>query len=241
MVATGPIRLSDRTDPTDRTPQETTDHRPKLEICPAMEQLFGVISILVYGALGLIALWGAYCVILAWRRLSQTRFRSEKQQAEFLDELDQKFNEGGVQASIELCRDDRRAVPQLSLYALTNRHLEDAKLHQQVTERFQRDVLGDLEYRLSWITTIIKSAPMVGLLGTVIGMMGAFAKLDTGASIDKTNLAQDISFALITTACGLAIAIPLVMCTASINIRIRQLEDLVSSSLIRLFEMLKSK
>ena len=52
---------------------------------------------------------------------------------------------------------------------------------------------------------------MVGLLGTVIGMMGAFAKIAGGDKVDPTQLADDISFASITTACGLAIAIPLVL------------------------------
>ena len=44
-------------------------------------------------------------------------------------------------------------------------------------DRFQRDVMSDLEYRLSWVSTVIKSAPMIGLFGTVFGMMGAFKTL----------------------------------------------------------------
>mgnify|MGYP001492939483 CR=1 FL=1 len=78
-----------------------------------------------------------------------------------------------------------------------------------VADRFQRDVLADLENRLSWVYTVIKAAPMVGLLGTVMGMMGAFQKLAVpGKAPDPAELAKDIQFALITTACGLAIAIP---------------------------------
>ena len=47
-------------------------------------------------------------------------------------------------------------------------------------------------------------------------------------------MAADIQFALITTACGLAIAVPLVLATASINIRVRKMEDLVGWGLTRL-------
>ncbi len=73
-----------------------------------------------------------------------------------------------------------------------------------MADRFQRDVLQDLEYRLSWVYTVIKTAPMIGLLGTVIGMMAAFAKFaDPNATVEVTQLAQDIQFALITTALGL--------------------------------------
>jgi biopolymer transport protein ExbB/TolQ len=108
-----------------------------------------------------------------------------------------------------------------------------------VMDRFQRDVLADLEQRLAWVNTVIKSAPMVGLLGTVIGMMGAFAKLATAESVDPAQLASNIQVALITTACGLSIAIPLVLSTASIVIRIRKLEDLVGAGMSHFFDTFK--
>ena len=126
------------------------------------------------------------------------------------------------------------------LLAVVNSELGYSKIRTLVADRFQRDVLADLEYRLSWVYTVIKSAPMLGLFGTVIGMMGAFAKLGAFEKVDTTGLATNISFALVTTACGLAIAIPLVLATASINVRIRKLEDLVSSGMTRFLETFKS-
>ena len=81
---------------------------------------------------------------------------------------------------------------------------------------------------------------MIGLLGTVMGMMGAFANLSSGEKVNAISMAKDIQFALITTACGLAIAVPLVLATASINVRIRRMEDLVGVGLGRLFESFKS-
>jgi biopolymer transport protein ExbB/TolQ len=123
---------------------------------------------------------------------------------------------------------------------MANRNIGYAKIRSLLADRFQRDVLSDLEHRLSWVYTVIKSAPMVGLLGTVVGMMGAFSKLASSENVDPTALADDISLALITTACGLAIAIPLVICTASINVRIRKMEDLVGSGLTRFLETFKA-
>jgi len=205
-----------------------------------MDTIIEIVSVAMYGALAAIALWGAYCVVVVWRRVAQARFRSEEEQAEFLDELEQTLEQGNIDAAIELCDGDRRAVPQLALLALVNLDRGYSKVRQLVVDRFQRDVLADLEHRISWIYTVIKSAPMVGLLGTVVGMMGAFTKLSTGEKVDPGLMAKDISLALITTACGLAIAIPLVLCTASINVRIRKLEDLVGSGLMRLMDSLKS-
>ena len=87
--------------------------------------------------------------------------------------------------------------------AIENRDLGYQKVKALMVERFQRDVIADLEHRLSWISTVIKSAPMIGLFGTVFGMMGAFKTLATAESVDPTMLAADINVALRTTACGL--------------------------------------
>ena len=74
----------------------------------------------------------------------------------------------------------------------------------------------------------------------MMGMMAAFAKLsDPTQEIKPDELAGDIQFALITTACGLAIAIPLVLCVASINVRIRKMEDLVSYGLNQFLEIFR--
>ncbi|MBL9124486.1 MAG: MotA/TolQ/ExbB proton channel family protein, partial [Planctomycetaceae bacterium] len=98
---------------------------------------------------------------------------------------------------------------------------------------------ADLEYRLVWVATIIKTAPMLGLFGTVVGMMGAFAKLASSQKVEASNLANDISVALITTFDGLAIAIPLIICVSSVNVRMRKMEDLVGAGLTRFFDSLK--
>lgn len=194
---------------------------------------------LIYISLALIAIWGAFCVIVVWRRVAQARFRSEDEQLDFLESLEQPLLSGDFETAEELCEGDGRAMPQLVHLAISNRQIGYTKVRALVTERFQRDVLSDLEYRLSWVYTVIKSAPMVGLLGTVIGMMGAFAKLGAGTDVDPTQLASDIMLALITTASGLAIAIPLVLSTASINVRMRKMEDLIGGGLTRFLEVFK--
>lgn len=206
---------------------------------PDLSKLNEYVGYIIYAVLGMVALWGAFCVVIVWRRVAHTRFRDEDQQADFLDGIDDCLEAGDFDGVVELCEGDRRAMPQLALLAVGNRELGYAKVRRLVADRFGRDVLADLEYRLSWVSTVIKTAPMVGLLGTVIGMMGAFRTLGAGQTPDPVMLAGDINLALITTACGLAIAIPLVYCTAAINVRIRKMEDLVGVGLTRFFESFK--
>jgi len=146
---------------------------------------------------------------------------------------------GNFDAAAEICREDPRAVPQLIQLGIANRAIGFSKVRALVVERFQRDILADLEYRLSWVYTVIRVAPMLGLLGTVAGMMSAFAKLATRKQVSPEDLAGDISLALITTIIGLCIAIPLMIVAASITVRMRKLEDLVGAGLTRFMDALK--
>jgi biopolymer transport protein ExbB len=204
-----------------------------------MEQLFYLIGVATYGAQALTALWGGFNVVLAWRRVAQVQFRREADQDRFLDELEDRLQSGEFEEAAALSENNRKAMPQLALYAIENRDMDYNKLQRRLTERLQNDLLADLEHRLSWVGTVIKTAPMLGLFGTVIGMMGAFANLGSGTKVDPGQLAQDIFFALITTAIGLATAMPLLVCLAAINVRIRKMEDLVAAGLTRLIEAVK--
>ncbi len=196
----------------------------------------GFFASAIYVVLGLIAMWGLFCVVMVWMRVGQKRFRNEDQQNEFLDEIEGPLRAGKFDDVNAICEDDARALPQLVALAVHNRKLGFSKIRQLIPDRFQRDVLSDLEYRMSWVYTVIKSAPMVGLLGTVLGMMGAFGKLASAQNVKPDVLAEDIMLALITTACGLAIAIPLVFCAASIKVRISKMEELVGAGLTQFMD-----
>ncbi len=202
--------------------------------------LFVLISNATYLALAAVALWGLYCIVIVWTRVSQKRFKNETAQDEFLDEVEPSLRAGQFDNVAEFCDGDNRAVPQMIELALANRELGYGRVRQVILDRFQRDVLSDLEYRLSWVSTVIKSAPMIGLFGTVFGMMGAFKTLATAETVEPSALAGDIQVALVTTASGLAIAIPLMIIVANVNIRISKMEDLVGAGLTRFLDAFKA-
>ena len=204
-----------------------------------MSGVFVFFGNVIYVALFLVAMWGFYCVMMVFTRVKQKQFQSEEAQVTFLEAVEEPLSRGDYDIASEVCEGDRRAMCQLSLLAITNRKLGFAKVKKLVADRFQRDVLEDLEHRLSWVYTVIKAAPMLGLLGTVLGMMGAFKQLAGSDQVNASELANDIMFALITTAIGLGIAIPLVLCTAYINVRIRKMEDLVAYGINQFLEIFK--
>lgn len=186
----------------------------------------------IYIAMAFSALLGAFYVILLWSRIRQKRFSGEAEAGQFLGDIREHLNQKNFDPITEMCDSPpfwSKAVPQLILVALANRHLPINKLRRTVAENFERDVLADLEYSTSWISTVVKSAPMLGLLGTVVGMINAFKGMAamSAAGTDPAQLADDISFALFTTALGLSIAIPLVLAGNMIHIRIGKLQDSV--------------
>lgn len=189
-------------------------------------------SNMVYPLQAITALQGAYLCIVVLRRIAQKRFRSGAAEDEFLGEVRGLLQEKRVDAVAELCDSPpywSKAVPQLILVAIQNKDRPVSKLRQIMAERFEQDILSDLDARVAWINTVVKVAPMLGLQGTVLGMIAAFAKIASAgkSGVDPTALANDISFALFTTAIGLMVAIPLVMALASIHNRQGRLQDSV--------------
>ena len=65
--------------------------------------------------------------------------------------------------------------------------------------------------QLTTLRSIASAAPLLGLFGTVIGMIQVFDALSKGGTIQASDLAGGISEALITTACGLVVAIPAIV------------------------------
>ncbi len=195
--------------------------------------LFDIIANATYGALAAVALWGLYCIVVVWNRVGQKRFKSEEEQDQFMDDVEQMLTAGDYEGTLDYCEGDARALPQMIDLAVSHRDEGYNRARKIMLDRFQRDVMSDLEYRLSWVGTVIKAAPMIGLFGTVFGMMGAFQTLATAESVEPSKLAGDIRVALVTTASGLAIAIPLMILVANVNIRIAKMEDLVGSGITR--------
>jgi biopolymer transport protein ExbB/TolQ len=194
-----------------------------------------------YGFLALNFFWGLFCVIMAFRRVWQLSFSNRQQQEAFLDDLLPRLDAGQYTTAAELCAASPKALPQLAGVAIENRQLPYESLRQMLSDLLQQDVLGELEYRTGWIATTIKSGPLLGLFGTVLGMMAAFGRIGLGEKVQPHMIANEISIALICTAMGLATAIPFNFLLSAINIRVRRLQESLSSGLMQVLAHFKSR
>jgi biopolymer transport protein ExbB len=86
--------------------------------------------------------------------------------------------------------------------------LHDRKIIKDCMEEAGHKVAHDLEHYLNALGTIAAVGPLLGLLGTVFGMIEIFSSLMKHGAGDPSSLAGGISVALITTAAGLTVAIP---------------------------------
>ena len=189
-----------------------------------------------YGFLALNFLWGLSRVVLIWRRLNQLSFRSLKAETEFVDDLEGLLNSRQYKEAAERCDFDFRALPRLCLLMLINRNQPYHQLKQTISSNVQRHIIGDLDDHVGSLVTVIKSGPLLGLFGTVLGMMAAFGRIGTGEKVQPSQIADEISVALICTAMGLATAIPLGYILSYLGIRLRILQDSLESNVARILQ-----
>jgi biopolymer transport protein ExbB len=201
-----------------------------------LTQFLGWVGYGIYASMAGVALYGVFTLILLARRITQKRFSGHATAEEFLDGVRDSMSSQNYEEAADLCDSPNywaKAIPQLIMVGLANRQRPVNKIRKTMGEHFDREIQADLDYRMSWVNTVVKTAPMLGLLGTVTGMIQAFGKIAaaTSAGTDPKALADDISFALFTTAMGLIIAIPMVIGGAWINVRIGKLQDEVQQYL----------
>ena len=99
------------------------------------------------------------------------------------------------------------ALGRILASGLSARHLHRTRVKENI-EDVGRHVVHELEKYLNTLGTIASITPLLGLLGTVIGMIKVFAVITTQGVGDPAVLAGGISEALITTATGITVAIP---------------------------------
>ncbi len=123
-----------------------------------------------------------------------------------LAKVEAALNEGGIEAAMDVCRNTRGPVASI-FYQGLSRYDEGVDVVEKTVSSYGGVQLGLLEKNLSWISLFISIAPSLGFLGTIIGMIEAFDKIQQVGDISATVVAGGIKVALLTTLLGLVIAI----------------------------------
>ncbi|TET24836.1 MAG: MotA/TolQ/ExbB proton channel family protein [Candidatus Cloacimonadota bacterium] len=132
--------------------------------------------------------------------------RSTTDTLAFLSNL-KKSMASGVTTARELCRKTRGIIPDVVYYGFEHFERGEDAMRRRMEARGQRRI-HEAERFLGPLATIVGIAPLIGFLGTVIGMIKAFMKIEhLGGNVNASVLAGGIWEALITTAAGLAVGI----------------------------------
>ncbi|MFM1931847.1 MAG: hypothetical protein RL226_1150, partial [Bacteroidota bacterium] len=126
--------------------------------------------------------------------------------AKLLGNVESALKSGGVEAAKEVCRNTRGPVAAIFYQGLDRSDSEFSEVVKSI-EDYGSVEMSKLERGLSWISLFIALAPMLGFMGTVIGMIEAFDQIAIANTINASIVAGGIKVALLTTVFGLIVAI----------------------------------
>jgi len=179
--------------------------------------------------------------LVIWRLL--LNMNAATKMNEFLPEFQSRLDKDGVEGALKFCRSRQDLIPRKLFVA----GLEVAKQGLAASRRamnntIEWDILPELNTLLPSILAIAKIATMVGLLGTVISMIGTFTAIEKAASEGQsaTTQAGSIGLALFATALGLVTAIPLVFSHVLFKAWVARFETQMRSSGQKLLVLLQS-
>ncbi|MGM0496421.1 MAG: MotA/TolQ/ExbB proton channel family protein [Bacteroidota bacterium] len=123
-----------------------------------------------------------------------------------LKNVEDALEEGGLESAKEVCRNTRGPVASI-FYQGLDRADEGIDVAEKSVISYGSVQAGLLEQGLTWVSLFIAIAPMLGFMGTVIGMIAAFDNIEAAGNISPSLVAGGIKVALITTVSGLIVGV----------------------------------
>ena len=139
--------------------------------------------------------------------------------------VEDSLQEGGIESAKELCKNTRGPVASIFTQGLL-RNGEGTDIVEKSIVAYGSVEMGKLERGMIWISLFISLAPMLGFMGTVIGMISAFDAIAAAGDVSPALVADGIKIALLTTVGGLIVAIILQL---FYNYLVSKIDSLVGS------------
>jgi biopolymer transport protein ExbB len=202
-------------------------------------KIINAFGYVIYCALGVLAVWGVYNAVLLYRSLKK---KSLVDPGQLIDQVRELCQVRKFEAALSVCQSPaywHKALAQMIAVALQNRDKGLAKIKQLLVTEFHTEVIAGMENRLATVSTIVRMGPLLGLLGTVASMIGAFSEIGSSERVNPSSLASQISLALWATGAGLLIANPMMLIGNDVHARLRRLRDRTERQLQEVLEVLE--
>lgn len=161
---------------------------------------------------------------------------SEIDAKKFMADLEAKLKNEGVEAAKTLCRDTRGPVASICYQGLLRIREKKETIERSISS-YASVQIGNMEKGCSWITLLIAMAPSLGFLGTVIGMVMAFDRIEMVGDIRPDVVASGMKVALITTIFGIITALILQLFYNYVLSKINHLTAQMEESAITLMDI----
>ncbi|WP_300748920.1 MotA/TolQ/ExbB proton channel family protein [uncultured Alistipes sp.] len=155
----------------------------------------------------------------------------------FIDRIEEALNNGGIDAAMEIARNTRGPIASIYYQGLS-RYNQGLDAVEKSVVSYGSVQTGQMESGLTWIGLFIALSPMLGFMGTVVGMIDAFDAIQAAGDISPTLVAGGIKVALLTTLMGLIAAVILQLFYNYIVSKIDSLVNEMEDSSITLTDML---
>ena len=157
--------------------------------------------------------------------------------SKLLTNVDEALNSGGVEAAKEVCRNTNGPVASIFVQGLM-RMSEGVEMVEKSIIAYGSVEMGKLEKGMVWISLFISLAPMLGFMGTVIGMIDAFDAIAAAGDVSPSLVAGGIKVALLTTVGGLIVAVILQLFYNYLVSKVDSLVNSMEDASITLVDML---
>lgn len=156
----------------------------------------------------------------------------------FIHQVEELLSKQKITEAIDLCQEDMSSIAKIFLSGLKNTQKGMWLVKEAIEERGSREAII-LERNVDILSTIANLTPLLGLLGTVSGMIKTFNAISVQGIGNPAPLAGGIAEALITTATGLCIAIPTLVCYRILKDKAGSLIFEMEENSIRLLELME--
>ncbi|MGF1585210.1 MAG: MotA/TolQ/ExbB proton channel family protein [Bacteroidales bacterium] len=188
------------------------------------------------GFMGVVLLALIFGLAISIERILYLNFATTNTE-KLLLQVEEALENGGIEAAKEVCRDTRGPVASI-FYQGLSKFDEGIDVVEKSVVAYGGVQTGLLEKNMTWISLFISLAPMLGFMGTVIGMIAAFDSIEAAGDISPSLVAGGIKVALITTVSGLVVAIILQVFYNYIASKIDSLVNTMEDASISLIDIL---
>lgn len=177
-------------------------------------------------------------VVIIVDRIIFIRFRSRIDNETFVNRIIEFITNGNVNKAIEYCNMSSAALPKITKAGLSEFHSSAATIQNAIEVAAMAEI-PKLEKRTPYLSMIANVATLLGLLGTILGLINSFSAVAHADAADKAALlSAGISLAMNTTAFGIIAAIPCMVAYSYLVEKTNELVDEINENVARIYKQI---